>query len=111
MTPGYLDGATPAGQLVLRVFRFHEELDRAQVTQEFRRGLLLEVTRDEAWDLLKTSGDTDRIGLRFITRIGDGPSQCTEHEVSLQSLAGARMPQRGEPWAQLCGFTLIWLGK
>lgn len=109
--PGYLDDTTPAGRLILRVFRLHDSLDRAQVPEELRQGLLFQITRDEAWDLLKTSWGTTGFTLQFISHDFDGGLPDTKRVVvPLESIAEARMPEQGKPWAQICGITLIWLG-
>jgi hypothetical protein len=108
------DELSPAKQVVLRVWKFAEFLDLARVPEEDRKSIVLEVTREEAWDLLKVAGTSPEFHIRFLVSTSpDTYGVPDEHEVriSLASLGMARMPQQGERWAELCGLTLAWLGK
>lgn len=112
MTPVDADRAQYlANQVALRVFRLRDALDRAQVTRETQSTLFMEITREEAWTLLKCAWDAGSFTLQFLTQIGDGFPDSRTEIIPLEHLAQVRMPERGKPWAKVCDIPLVWLGN
>jgi hypothetical protein len=109
--PEYPDATTLAGQLILRVLEMRDALSRAQVPEKTQQTLFMRITRDEAWDLLKSSWGTHSYLIRFVLQVGDGFPDYREVSVPLASVAGVGMPKPGKPWVQLCGITLVWFGE
>jgi hypothetical protein len=103
---------SPAKNAIRRLWTFHEHLERANVTEEFRKGLLLEVTQDEAYGLLRVAGEYGAFNLHFTTGTIGSPETIQHQDVHipLRNVWERGFPEAGKPWATVLGFTLIWLG-
>jgi hypothetical protein len=99
-------------KLLVRAWNMGQYFRYANMPQEYRDALFMEITRAEANSLLRQNGIDPAYDVHFALSSPDDPFADTQ----TRQLSGLlpevdRWPVKGEVWVTLYGMRLVWLGK